>query len=33
MAELLATHGLAILSKKGDLPPGVTRLQRGREAK
>ena len=33
MAELLATHGLAILSEEGDLPPGVTRLQRGREAK
>jgi hypothetical protein len=33
MVELLATHGLAILDEKGDLPPGVTRLQRRRDAK
>jgi hypothetical protein len=33
MLELLAAHGLAILDEEGDLPPGVTRLQRRREAK
>lgn len=33
MVELLGTHGLAILDEEGDLPPGVTRLQRRRDAK
>jgi len=32
MLELLAAHGLAILSEQGDLPPGITRLRPPRGA-